>query len=328
MLSASLLPRLHRCRAVATLPQYPTENEDARRGTALHLYCSSGVITEGYEEECANIQLDTLPKGDCELAMAWDSVSGECRELGQGLNRKYDVRPTEVPGTFDIVGPTWVADLKMGFKPVDPAAANWQLLLGALCLSRIHDLREVEVKILKLQEDGSFWVDSAIVDTFALASFEAELKKSMAGGPPVPGDWCQHCPSYSACPAKISLIRELALNPPAVVHIDSENAALVYARLQLIKQAAGAVEASLKAFAAEGTIPLGDGRYYGQVETIKEDIDAEKASGLLGVVPGAFRFTTSKTAITKAYGKEALERLRAAGAVVRRSVKTVREFKR
>ena len=335
MITASALPRLRRCRAVVSLPQYPNPDSDySRRGKAIHSFIETGEIDPEFEEECSRIKWDDagLEEARHEVSYAWNSVTGECRELGVGLGRKYDLKPNEIAGTADIiVGGDSVIDIKTGFKRSAPAAENWQVLFFAMCLSRIRSLDRVDVALYYLQEDGSWWVDMGTVDTFTLLTFEAELRAALKGGPPTPGEWCRYCPSFSACPAKIGLIIATFAGQGKnilVPHIDAENAADAYERLNAVKEVCGHVEAALKAYAAEATIPLGDGRYYGVVETIKEDIDAEKASELLGVVPGAFRFSTSKTAITKVYGKEALERLRAAGAVVRRSIKTVREFTR
>lgn len=332
-ISASQLPRLKHCRAVVSLPQYPSPDSDySLRGKAIHKFIETGELPDGYEDECSKIVLEGLAEGRHEVSFAWNSVTGECRELGQGLGRKYDLRPDEIGGTVDLVsvGGT-IGDYKTGYHRVDPAESNWQLAFGALCYARIHNLDAVQVSIFYLQEDGSWKSDWAKLDLFALAAFEAELREALKGGEPNPGEWCRHCPSYSACPAKIGLIRSMVTDMKPV-RIDPENAADALYKLQAIKEACGHVEAAIKAYATETPIPLGDGKYYGMVETMREDIDADKAFEVLHLDPtmtySSFRFATSKTAIIKAHGKEALDELRAAGAVTTRTVRTVKEYRK
>jgi hypothetical protein len=335
-LTASQLPRLKNCGATVSLPQYPSTSEWAERGTAIHHYIATGVITEGYEEELARIDLKSIPEGEHEVSFAWNMATGECRELGSGLGREYKLREGELAGTADIITENHdVIELKSGWKSVGPPAGNWQVMFAALCLSRIHELEEVGVTIGYLQEDGSFKPYSDVVDTFHLAAFESDLREALKGGPPNPGDWCRHCPSFTACPAKIGLIHELTASPTILPsRIDPENAAAAYEKLQTIKEALGHAEAQIRAYAAENVILLGDNRYFGPVEVVKEVIDADKAFDFMlktndKVVLGkGFRFETSKTAITKAFGKGAMDQLRGAGCVTEKTTTQVKEFRK
>jgi hypothetical protein len=336
VITASQLPRLRHCPAVVSLPQYPSDSDWAMRGRAIHHYIATGAIIPGVEGELARIDLKSIPEGEHEVSFAWNIVTGECRELGSMIDRNYKLRDSEIGGTADLVNKTGVIDFKTGWKGVGPPEENWQILFYALCLSRIHDLPEVGVSVWYLQDDGSWNPVDAVVDTFHLAAFESDLREALKGGPPNPGDWCRNCPSFTACPAKIGLIQSLSVGDKVVLapaRIDPENAAHAYERLQIVKEALGQAEAQIRAYAAENVIPLGDNLYFGPVEVAKEVVDADKAFSIIeqthGMASGqGFTWSTSKTAITKAYGKEMMEKLRAAGCVTEKTTTQVKEFRK
>jgi len=114
-----------------------------------------------------------------------------------------------------------------------------------------------------------------------------------------------------------------------------ESAALALARWQAATKALAEVGAALHAYASESPIALGDGRVWGPVTSEREVIDADRAWPVLAKLYGpelareAMSLDTSKAGVErlakaakasrggtiKALSSEALEALRAAGAV-------------
>jgi hypothetical protein len=157
------------------------------------------------------------------------------------------------------------------------------------------------------------------------------------------GEHCTHCPARHGCPARVAMAQRLAGEPERVVldlkaMLTPESAALALARWQAATKALQEVGAALHAYASESPIPLGDGRVWGPVASEREVIDADKAWPVLVAKYGAntareaMSLDTSKAGLERmarvvretASGKpptlkaltgEALEALRAAGAV-------------
>jgi hypothetical protein len=157
------------------------------------------------------------------------------------------------------------------------------------------------------------------------------------------GEHCNHCPARFGCPTRVAMAQRLAGEPEKVVldlkaMLTPESAALALARWQAATKALQEVGAALHAYASESPIPLGDGRAWGPVVSEREVIDADKAWPVLVAKYGAntareaMSLDTSKAGLERmarvvretASGKpptlkaltgEALEALRAAGAV-------------
>ena len=157
------------------------------------------------------------------------------------------------------------------------------------------------------------------------------------------GEHCTYCPARHGCPARVAMAQRLAGEPEKVVldlkaMLTPESAALALARWQAATKALAEVGAALHAYASESPIALGDGRVWGPVTSEREVIDADKAWPVLVAKYGAntareamsldtskaglermarvVRETSSGKAPTlKALTTEALEALRAAGAV-------------
>jgi len=169
----------------------------------------------------------------------------------------------------------------------------------------------------------------------------------------VVGEHCNNCPARFGCPARVAMAQRLAGEPEAVVMdlkamLTPESAALALARWKAAKKAVDEVGQALHAYAKESPIPLGDGRVWGPVESQREVIDADRAWPVLVAKYGAntalkamsldtskaglermarvVRGTASGKAPTlKAITAEALDALRAAGAVSTKTTTTYEE---
>jgi len=338
--SGSYLYRTTHCPPSQALPHVRITSADAARGTAGHGHlervpkmgvdASLAQAPIEYRDLCENIDLDGLPLGpECkqEVTYRFDLHTGRAELIGCSLSRRYGERNDRyVYGTIDVDEPGAVADYKFdGYESnTEPAESNHQLLFAALCKARVEGLSEVRGRLIHFRPDGSHWQESAAHDAFALDAFEQELRSTIrrvreaealvARGetPSVSrGDWCRYCPAAASCPAVVSLIRAVALEPAKTA--DEIRAALTpataraaYLRLQEIKAALNPVSSALYLYASEFPIDLGDGRVYGPVETRRETIDARKARAVLAekygpeVAEAACDFTTSKTAIARA----------------------------
>lgn len=179
------------------------------------------------------------------------------------------------------------------------------------------------------------------------------------------GEHCNNCPARHGCPARVAMAKRLAGEPEVVVMdlkamLTPESAALALQRYRAAKKAIEEVGGALYAFAKENPIALGDGRVWGPVTKEREEIDAEKAWLVLeekygsAVARAAMTLETSKAGVDRAMhvlresargaaerpkgigpGKivlkqlnhEALEALRAAGAVTKKTVTEYDEYR-
>lgn len=154
-----------------------------------------------------------------EVAMVHDAETGKCRLLSTS-DRDYGVlKPTETPGTADVViagfrtAEVW--DYKTGRWPV-PASGNPQLEHLALMAVRTvaPEATQVVVGIQTLASYGKVVTESAVVDTLSLDEHEAKVREAQeratrvqaqieAGEEPdvYPGDHCMFCPAQPGCPA-------------------------------------------------------------------------------------------------------------------------------
>lgn len=246
-----------------------------------------------------------------------------------------------------------VVDLKTGMGDVPHPARNAQLRFLALAAARWHGVESARVGILHAPDGRTPWWSWATLDAFELEAIAVELKtlaerigyarNDVAKGKTprlVVGEHCAYCPARFACPARVAMAQRLAGEPERVVldlkaMLTPESAALALARWKAATKALQEVGAALHAYASETPIPLGDGRVWGPVVDEYEEIDADKAWEVLGAKYGAaaareaMTLKTSKAGIQraaavlkakgggtlKALSAEALEALRAAGAV-------------
>jgi Protein of unknown function (DUF2800) len=256
-----------------------------------------------------------------------------------------------------------VVDLKTGMADVPHPARNAQLRFLALAAARWHGVESARVGILHAPEGRTPWWSWATLDAFELETIAVELRTLAErigyarndvekGRTPrlTVGEHCSYCPARFGCPARVAMAQRLAGEPERVVldlkaMLTSESAALALARWQAATKALAEVGAALHAYASEMPIPLGDGRVWGPVVSEREVIDADKAWPVLVAKYGAntareamsldtskaglermarvVRETSSGKVKIKSLTTEALEALRAAGAV---TTKTTTRF--
>lgn len=192
----------------------------------------------------------------------------------------------------------------------------------------------------------AFELEAVAVELRTLAERIGYARNDVAKGKTprlVVGEHCAFCPARFACPARVAMAQRLAGEPEKVVldlkaMLTPESAALALARWKAAMKALQEVGAALHAYASETPIPLGDGRVWGPVVSEREVIDADKAWPVLVAKYGAntareaMSLDTSKAGLErmarvvretasgkpptlKALTTEALEALRAAGAV-------------
>lgn len=298
MITASALERVLACPGSLALPHVSSTSPAADRGTAGHAFLAAAgklgreaaleAVPEEHRPLCEAIDLDRLPVNLLtEATYAWSPATGAARFLGVDLGRDYSgVQPGEMAGTADVVGVdpegrrALVADYKLGFTDVTPAARNPQLTFLALCVSLVYGLDEVHVEIIRIRPDGTPWRDRAALDVLELAAFAArlrllpdrvELAKTMvaSGWPPsvAEGPHCRWCPAFAACPAKGRLAVQVAEGrlldgPEALLPLTPERAGLAWDRLKAARQLLAHVERAVMATLEEagGVLPLPGGR--------------------------------------------------------------------
>jgi hypothetical protein len=310
LITASRLQRAACCPASVVLPQVQEESEPARRGTAIHAFLAAArevgreaalaEVPEEYRDDCEVIDLDTLLAGDldeiaAEVAFAFDVETGEARELGRNIGRAYQVRPTEVAGTADVVafGPfeLFVADFKTGRGLVAAPRVNWQLKMLAVAASRTYGVHRVRAAIIRVREDGTPEYEATVFTAFDLDLAAAELRDlvqtttklnaAVVSGraPDVNmGAHCRWCPAAPACPAINALAQRLAREPEKVAEeiaadLTPEKAGKAWVQLKLVEEVTRRVREGLYAFARQTPIHLGDGRVLGEVETRRRVLD-------------------------------------------------------
>lgn len=198
---------------------------------------------------CEALDLENLPVGlATEVSFAWNWETGGVRELGRNLPRRLDggvdyehpsIQPAvdwsrEVPITIDVMGvarmvspghelmpPTrgYVGDYKSGHTKYPAPDMFGQTLLAALCVARVYGCDDVVVELLHIHDNGGHHAVRRTVNDWDLQAFEAELQQAMylvSSAPdvgdvdaPVEGPWCDHCPAFRSCPAKLALVRAI-----------------------------------------------------------------------------------------------------------------------
>lgn len=243
MPTASSLERAEHCPTSFTLAQVIETNEDAERGTEIHLFSArvlSGVPKDDalalvkdkeIRATCAGLDF-TKMVGDldgvrAEVAYAFNTETRAVRELGVGLERKYEVTEAEIPGTNDaegmrISGIAVTGDLKSGFGNTIEPETSRQSHYHAVVRRRALDVDFVDARIWRVGESGKVKAIEHTFDGFALDTLEDELVDIFAGVKSAhermqagdtlkvhPGSWCSYCPAKPVCPAHVALAREM-----------------------------------------------------------------------------------------------------------------------
>lgn len=264
------------------------------------------------------LDLEDLPVGlACEVAFAWNWQTGVARELGRGeaLPRhadgavNYDALGVdwtcEIPGTLDVVGVSegvrgtttsgipmkrgYVGDYKSGHVKYPAPDMFGQLLLGALCVRSVYGCDDVVVELIHIHDNGGHHKARRTVTDWDLDGFAGELRGAMdqvgaAQWPeihqpdPVEGPWCDYCPAYRACPAKLALVRqlpqelvqlgvrpdresgELQLSPGALT---VRNAAMAWMAIERIEDVLARAKQEICGIGAFEPVELPDGRVIG-----------------------------------------------------------------
>lgn len=293
LITGSGLERFMKCRASAVLHRAFDEagSQWAHRGRETHGYLqriaegmpaadSLELVDEEFREACRWIDTDDLRDVlglTPELALAYCPETDTARVLGVALDREYEkagVRENEVPMSLDVAGldspesPTlgFIADYKEGYSRRTPAQLNWQLRGGALALARAFNLDEVRVQLIHLHENKPAYRDRALFTSADLAMFAFEAKvrweqaladREMSRVPDcTQGSWCNFCPSYHACPAKVALIKAV-VGPEAetieqrIASMTDDELALAYKLTRAARERLKRIESALHGIGAQ-----------------------------------------------------------------------------
>lgn len=318
-ITASKLELLERCPAAAALPAVWQEStDDQLAGTARHRFLERAPVVgrdaalaevdERWRSQCEAIDVTEVPRGTAEMAYAFDVDADTARVLGQWIGRAYEVSPTEVSGTADLIcEPTaerarWLVVDWKGDDEVEPAATNLQLGFYALCLARAQGLDEVDVAVGYLGHGGGIRWDYATLQAWDLEAIADRIRKVVnavsasralvAGGrtPDVStGLHCRRCPAMPGCPSMTALVRELDVGAQAatadvigsLVRLTDEQAGAAWVRVQILEDLVAHMKASLRARAETRPLPLPDGGRLVAVEVPRRVVVLDKALPLL-----------------------------------------------
>lgn len=282
-LTASGIARAHACPAAYALPSVQTPpSTHASAGSAIHAYLEALqtlpradallLVPEEHRDWCASIRAQEIPRGEPEVALAYDVATGRARRLDV-RERAYTVGPTEIGGTCDlhIPGePARVIDWKTGtHTSTAPDAHRPQLALYALMVARAEGLDEIRAEVVSIGDDGSVRVVASWdYDLDALADVAAAVRATWhrvqsARAHAVEtldvreGEHCRYCPAWSACPAKLAAVRA-ALGDVSTLTPDAIGRA--YVRALDLERWAEQIRATAREASQGGALPTGDGR--------------------------------------------------------------------
>jgi hypothetical protein len=233
---------------------------------------------------CETFPVEHLPVGGSrELAVAYNTVTGKARVLGEGIGRRYEEagadRSVEVVGSADWAAAAGrvalVVDYKTGWilgRPVE----SWQLLFLAMTICEVLGLDEARIAYL-IPRDGQtpIW-RVATLDGLAFASVRNKLAWMRAEAERlqfVPldrldfyeGPWCRYCPGRLSCRAKVGAIELLGREALAPRHdsrgaITPEVARAAVLQILRYDEARKIAWRQLAAYAKEYPVDLGNGK--------------------------------------------------------------------
>lgn len=340
--SASKLELAEACLGSAVYPRADSVSPFAAAGSAKHRFLARtqeagreialSEVPSEHRAACEALDTDALPSGQkgswaVEVAFAFDSATGEAREIGRNLERAYPPGlVTEMVGTIDLEALTAdgqgviVIDLKTGSRTVTRAADNPQLLFAAVCSARTRGKNKALAGICYVAEDGTPTYDWVELDGFALdvaairlqdlgaSILRARVSKDFTLHL---GKHCSYCPTLHSCPAQLGMVQRMVLSEAdAVTEITNlltpQRAAEAWARVKGVKEAVKRMEAAIYAYATAETIPLEDGYVLGPTDSSREQVDGRVAREVLArrygqdIADKAVEYETSKAAIRRA----------------------------
>lgn len=251
------------------------------------------------------------------------------REDGGGVD--YDsVQPPvdwsrEIPATLDVVGVQrwpnemrfrgYCGDYKSGHAKYPAPDMYGQTLLGALCVVTAYGCDDCVVELLHIHDNGGHHTVRRIVNTWDLDVFAQELRYAMevvedrveymhghgrlaSSETPVPveGPWCEYCPAFKACPAKIALVHaipqelvQLGVRPdpesgalqltPGALTV--RNAGLAWMAIERIEDILARAKEEICSIGWHEDIPLSEGRVVGRLVTERRSANGRVAADLL-----------------------------------------------
>jgi RecB family exonuclease len=343
-LSASGIGRLRLCPASGALPSVNESSAAADRGTAIHDFVAKALIygrdaaLEGCTAEERKlyepIDLDAIraliPEGAeilCEVALEYNTDTGESRVLGHHIGRAYPARPGCVYGTIDLLARTpshgVVLDFKTGLK-VEAARDNWQLKTLAVPVARVFGVSRIQIGIVYLWGEQTI-PDLATMTDFDLDAATTELervvlavddaRRIIADGlvPDVnPSETaCKWCGCYAVCPAKTAMIKalpaQLRTAEETVDALTPEGKGAAWEWLDDAERSIKKLREILRDHARHEPFVTPSGATVQPVEESKRYVDGEKAYPILvaefgdDVIGPAFARDTSATALKKIF---------------------------
>lgn len=285
-ITASNLARVLACPASCALPTVrEPSSERASRGTIAHAYLQEiadgaprpdalARVPEEHRAFCESIDTLQVPRhGESEVAMAYDVDAKQARRLELSTARAYNVLPTEIAGTADLV--LWsgerpvVIDWKTGYSH-DPNESRVQLEHYALCVASISWADEVECAVGVISDAGAVEWSRWIVSAEGLANaarraeqaYERVTKARAARHHDVAlGTHCRYCPAWRACPAHRDAVEHFARG--MIPEITADSIAIAYAASKAAEQSAESVRASIKRYVEEhGSVKTGNQLLY------------------------------------------------------------------
>ncbi len=333
-ITGSKAHRVWKCPSSAVLPQVAedeTIHEPARnKGKGIHGYLEvvgevgAIVAQAGVGEDLLPlvkaIDLDDVPVGlSTEVAFAWNWRTNTARELGRNINRCYELADppvdpdSEIALTMDLIGVQgrrgYCGDYKSGHGKYPAPDMFGQTLLGACCARSVFDLDECVVELIHIHDDGDNHKSRRLLDEWDMDAFAREFQRSMlqverwereyertgqVGA--IEGPWCQYCPAFMACPAKVALIHAIPAElmafgaaPNAETGalelregvISVRNAADVWMMLERISDIVSKAKAQVRGIAFFEDVELPDGRVLGKQVTERRHLNAEIAAQVI-----------------------------------------------
>ena len=292
-LSASGLPRAHKCPASFALPVVREESSaDAQRGTLVHEFMERVVRGENPAEIvsrigdsearalCEKLDLRAVPRGEPEVRLAYHTRTGVGRRLeGEGHRDYALLAHEEIAGTADLVcweaTPLRVVDWKTARWDHDVEQSRAQLELYALACARIANVDRAQWSVGVISDSGAIGWHSVVLSADDLAAIAARARETWesvereradrsrlldAYEPDVSlGWWCRWCSAFRACPA---LRREVQIVAGRfVAEVKDNDLGDAYATSKLLEKAVEAVKNTTKrALERTNALPTGDGR--------------------------------------------------------------------